>query len=86
MALKVGELAKQSRISVRTLHHYDKIGLVIPSLRNEAGHRLYADADITRLQSVILLRSLAFSLEDIRKFLNNPATSPVPLLEMHTNL
>jgi DNA-binding transcriptional MerR regulator len=47
--LKIGELAKQTGLSVRTLHYYDEIGLLVPSHRTEADHRLYSDADIMRL-------------------------------------
>jgi MerR family transcriptional regulator, thiopeptide resistance regulator len=50
VALKVGDLAKQTRASVRTLHYYDEIGLLSPSHRTEAGYRLYSEDDIIRLQ------------------------------------
>jgi DNA-binding transcriptional MerR regulator len=49
-ALKVGELAKQTGLSVRTLHYYDEIDLLSPSRRNEAGHRLYTAGDVVRLR------------------------------------
>ncbi len=83
MPLKVGELAKRTGVSVRTLHHYDEIGLLSPSLRSESGHRLYTDADIGRLQQVISLKSLGFSLEDIAQFLSATNASPLQILEMH---
>src|SRR6201988_5498959 len=64
-ALKVGELAKRTGLTVRTLHHYDEIGLLKPSLHTEAGHRLYTAADVARLQQVLSLRQLGFSLEQV---------------------
>ena len=65
-ALKVGELAKRTGLTVRTLHHYDEIGLLRPSLRTEAGHRLYTTVDVARLQQVLSLRQLGFGLEEVR--------------------
>ncbi|MBF2016646.1 MAG: MerR family transcriptional regulator [Rivularia sp. T60_A2020_040] len=59
--MKIGKLAKQTGISVRTLHYYDEIGLLSPSGRTEADYRLYAEADIVRLQQIISLRQLGFS-------------------------
>jgi DNA-binding transcriptional MerR regulator len=69
---KVGELAKQTGLSVRTLHYYDEIGLLSPSQRTEAGHRLYTADDIVRLQQVKSLRHLGFTLKEIRDYLNRP--------------
>ena len=67
---KVGELAKQTGLSVRTLHYYDEVGLLSPSQRTAAGHRLYTAGDIVRLQQIKSLRHLAFALEEIRACLN----------------
>lgn len=83
MPLKVGELARRSGVSVRTLHHYDEIGLLSASFRSESGHRLYSDVDVVRLQQVISLRSLGFSLDDIRTFLHDPSSSLLKILELH---
>lgn len=63
--MKVGELAKRTGISVRTLHHYDEIGLVSPSHRTESGHRLYGREEVVRLQQVLSLKQLGFPLEEI---------------------
>jgi DNA-binding transcriptional MerR regulator len=52
-ALKVGKLARRTGLTIRTLHHYDEIGLLRPSLHTEAGHRLYTGSDIARLQQMI---------------------------------
>jgi DNA-binding transcriptional MerR regulator len=80
--LKVGELAKRTGLTVRTLHHYDEIGLLRPSLHNESGHRLYEPRDIARLQRIISLRQLGFSLEAIGKCLDDPNFSPLHIVEM----
>jgi DNA-binding transcriptional MerR regulator len=65
MAFTVGELAKLTGITVRTLHHYDEIGLVQPSDRSRAGYRLYGDGDVLRLQQVLLYRELGLPLDEI---------------------
>lgn len=65
MAFTVGELARLTGITVRALHHYDEIGLVVPSQRTAAGYRLYDDADVIRLQQVLLFRELGLPLDEI---------------------
>ena len=79
-ALKVGELAKQTGLTIRTLHHYDEISLLKPSLHTAAGHRLYTAADIARLQQVLSLRQLGFSLEQVRDCLDRPGFSPLEVI------
>src|SRR6266478_6173547 len=65
-ALKVGELARRTGLTVRTLHHYDEIGLLRPSLHTDSGHRLYTGDDVARLQEQIeLQRGLCDRLEAI---------------------
>lgn len=68
---KVGVVAKKTGLTVRTMHHYDQIGLLEPSSETEAGHRLYTDSDIVRLHQIILLKQLGFTLEEIKGMLNN---------------
>ncbi|HTE19662.1 MAG TPA: MerR family transcriptional regulator, partial [Armatimonadota bacterium] len=80
---KVGELAKQTGMTVRTLHHYDEIGLLSPSHRTAAGHRLYTEGDVARLQQVASLRSLGFPLDEIRDVLNQQRLSPLEIVRMH---
>jgi DNA-binding transcriptional MerR regulator len=80
---KVGELAKRTGVSVRTLHHYDEIGLLSPSHRSESGYRLYAQADVVRLQQIRSLRTLGFSLEEIGAFLKRPGVTPDRVLQLH---
>ena len=74
---KVGELAKLTGITVRALHHYDELGLVCPSGRTDSGHRLYTRHDLARLQDVLALRGLGFSLEQSADALRNPKYSPL---------
>jgi DNA-binding transcriptional MerR regulator len=80
---KVGELARRTGLSVRTLHHYDGIGLLSPSERTPSGHRLYGPADVARLQQVLSLRQLGFPLEEIRAVLARPDTSALGIVELH---
>jgi DNA-binding transcriptional MerR regulator len=67
----VGAVAAFTGISVRTLHHYDHIGLVVPSVRTPAGYRGYTDADIERLHLVLVYRSVGVPLEEIRALLDD---------------
>jgi DNA-binding transcriptional MerR regulator len=84
MSVKVGEVARRTGISIRTLHYYDEIGLVSPSQHSDAGHRIYTDQDVQRLQQILVLRSLGFSLEKIREFLTLPSGSPLlDVIEHH---
>lgn len=83
MEIKIGELAKRTGISVRTLHHYDEIGLLSPSLRTESGHRLYSAEDALRLQQILSLKLFGFSLFQIQQWLEVPDRSPLEALELH---
>lgn len=65
MLMKVGELAKRTGLTVRTLHHYDSIGLLRPSARSDSGYRLYTQADVTRLHGIQVLRRIGLPLEEI---------------------
>jgi DNA-binding transcriptional MerR regulator len=69
----VGEVARMAGVSVRTLHHYDEIGLVSPAERSEAGYRLYSDDDIARLRRILFYRELEFGLDQIAAILADPA-------------
>lgn len=70
--LSVGQLAERSGVTVRTLHHYDEIGLLRPSGRSAAGYRLYGAEELVRLQHVVVYRRLGFALEDIAVLLDAP--------------
>jgi DNA-binding transcriptional MerR regulator len=78
--LKVGELASRSGLTVRTLHHYDSIGLLTPSARSDAGYRLYNRNDIARLHHIQALRRFGMALADIAAFLDSPDASPAAII------
>lgn len=69
----VGEVAELSGVSVRTLHHYHEIGLLVPTVRSPAGYRLYSPDDLRRLRRILLYRELDFRLEEIADMLASPA-------------
>jgi DNA-binding transcriptional MerR regulator len=81
--LKVGELARRTGLTIRTLHHYDEIGLLKPSLHTDVGHRQYTAGDVARLQQVLSLRQLGFSLEEISDCLDRPGFSPLEVIGLH---
>src|SRR3954454_8338359 len=69
MPLSVGELASAAGLTVRTLHHWDDIGLLRPAERSAAGHRRYSSEDVERLYRIVALRRLGLSLEDVERVL-----------------
>ena len=71
--LTVGRVAELAGVSVRTLHHYDEIGLARPSARTAAGHRAYSAADVERLREVMAYRRLGFGLREIAELVGDPA-------------
>ncbi|WBP92908.1 MerR family transcriptional regulator [Mycolicibacterium neoaurum] len=76
----VGSVAALTGVSVRTLHHYDHIGLVVPSVRTAAGYRGYTDADVERLHLVLVYREAGLPLEEIRVLLDDPEADELSLL------
>ena len=82
-ALTVGELAQQTGLTIRTLRYYDEIGLLKPSLHTEAGYRVYTTTDLGRLQQVLLLRQLGFSLAEVRRCLDDHDFSPMEVIRLH---
>ena len=74
--MNVGEVAALAGVTVRTLHHYDRIGLLSPSGRTGAGYRQYSPADLDRLHQVLLYRELGFPLEEVATLLDDPAADP----------
>ena len=74
-SLKVGALSKRTGLTVRTLHHYDEIGLLSPSERTASGHRLYGKDELRRLQQIASLKQLGLPLEEIRECLARPEYS-----------
>lgn len=80
MLLKIGELAKSAGLTVRTLHHYDTIGLLSPSARSGSGFRLYDKTDVVRLHRIQALKQLGCALADIVAFLAQPGASPSEII------
>jgi DNA-binding transcriptional MerR regulator len=72
----VGAVAKIAKVTVRTLHHYDEIGLLSPAGRTRTGYRRYVDADLDRLQQILFYRELGFPLEEIAAILDDDSVSP----------
>ncbi len=81
--LKVGEVAKRTGLSVRTLHYYDEIGLLEPSQHTESQHRLYGPRELERLQRIKSLRQLGFSLDEIRACLDSSELSLRGVIGLH---
>jgi len=77
----VSQVSALTGVSVRTLHHYDAIGLLKPARITEAGYRLYDDPALERLHSILLFRELGFSLEEIKRILDTPDFDPMEALE-----
>jgi DNA-binding transcriptional MerR regulator len=75
--LTVGRLAELAGVTVRTLHHYDEIGLVRPSQRSAAGYRAYGPADVERLRQVLVYRRLGFGLREVAELVTDPSADAV---------
>jgi DNA-binding transcriptional MerR regulator len=80
---KIGDLARRTGVSVRTLHHYDEIGLLSPSHRSEGGHRLYGRDEVIRLQQILSLRQSGFALEQIRELLGREDFDVRAVIDVH---
>jgi DNA-binding transcriptional MerR regulator len=81
MQLKVGELARSTGLTVRTLHHYDEIGLLKPSGRSESGYRLYSQGDVARLHGIQALRQMGLALAEIGELLQGRGAPPEAIVE-----
>ncbi len=82
--MKVGQLAKATGLTVRTLHYYEEIGLLRPARRSEKGYRLYERPQIERLQQIVSLQHLGFPLEEIRMLLDESGYTLSRVLALHT--
>ena len=82
----VRELARLAGVSVRTLHHYDQIGLLTPSSRTAAGYRQYGADDLMRLQQILFFKELDVPLGEIRAILDDPEFDQIAALEQHRRL
>lgn len=81
--LTVHEVVNLTGITARTLHYYDEIGLLKPSIVTEAKYRLYTDTDLCRLQEVLFFREVGFALKEIKNLLNSPHYNRTEALEKH---
>lgn len=81
MPLQVGDLARSTGLTVRTLHHYDEIGLLKPSGRSDSGYRLYSEADVARLHAIQALRHLGLALAEIGPLLDGSEAAPQRVIE-----
>ncbi len=86
MDYSVKGLSKLAGVSVRTLHHYDSIGLLHPETRTAAGYRVYGEAELLRLQQILFYRELDVPLDEIRALLDKPGFDPTAALEGHRKL
>jgi DNA-binding transcriptional MerR regulator len=82
----VGEVSELAGVTVRTLHHYDELGLLSPGERSEAGYRLYSYDDLTRLQEILIWRALGFSLGQIASLLDDSGHDRLAALERQREL
>src|ERR1044071_5861965 len=79
----VKKLSVLAGVSVRTLHLYDKMGLLKPSVRTEAGYRLYGERELLRLQQILFYKEFGFSLQQIAAILDDPEFDLIEALESH---
>lgn len=86
VAMTIGELAKRTGVTIRTLRHYDHIGLLKPARVTEAGYRLYDEEALRRLHAILLFREVELPLEDIRRILDDPRGDSRRILEMQQTL
>ncbi|QKW07289.1 MerR family transcriptional regulator [Streptomyces sp. NA04227] len=86
MSYSVGQVAAFAGVTVRTLHHYDEIGLLSPGARSGAGHRRYLDVDLDRLQRILFYRELGFPLDEVAAVLDDPAADPLEQLRRQHRL
>ncbi|MGH4123565.1 MAG: MerR family transcriptional regulator [Clostridium sp.] len=86
MPYKIKEVADMVGVSIRTLHHYDQIGILKPDSVTAAGYRLYTDVDLERLQQVLFFKELDFNLEEIKEILDNPDFDRKHALRAHREL
>jgi DNA-binding transcriptional MerR regulator len=80
---RIGEVARATGVTVRTLRHYDALGLLVPSERTGAGYRLYAEADLQRLYRILALRRMGFGLDAIAATLDGDGDDPRPAVRRH---
>ena len=82
----VGKVADLSGVTIRTLHHYDEIGLLSPGGRSDVGYRVYEDSDLERLQRILFYRELGFTLQEISTIIDDPNTDSMGHLRRQRGL
>ncbi|MBS1914499.1 MAG: MerR family transcriptional regulator [Bacteroidetes bacterium] len=83
---QIGEFAQRTGVTIRTLHHYDRIGLLKPSVVAESGYRLYTDRDIVRLQQIVTLKFIGLSLKQIREMFATEAYDLAAMLRLQCDI
>ncbi|MFC5701406.1 MerR family transcriptional regulator [Cohnella faecalis] len=86
MSMRVKEVAELVGISLRTLHHYDEIGLLAPDETTDAGYRLYSDANLETLQQILFFKELDFPLKKIKEIMSSPVFDREKAMELHRKL
>lgn len=86
MGLAIGEVAALASISVRTLHHYDRLGLLVPSERSENGYRHYDDDALATLQQILFFKELGFKLADIARIMHDPGFDRLQALRIQRRM
>jgi DNA-binding transcriptional MerR regulator len=84
--MKVKEVADLVGVSVRTLHHYDEIGLLVPEETTESGYRVYSDENLETLQQILFFKELGFPLKKIKEILSNPTFNRQEALKMQRKM
>lgn len=84
--MKISEVAKLAGISVRTLHHYDEIGLLKPDKITESGYRLYSDENLETLQQILFFKELDFPLKKIKEIIHSPSFNQEKALQLQRNM
>ena len=84
--LSIGEIAEQARISVRTLHHYDQIDLLKPSIRSINGYRFYTESDVQKLDDILLYRALGLSLKQVKHVIDSAPEEREAVLKKQVSL
>lgn len=82
--MKISEFAKRSGVTVKTLRYYDKIGLLQPSIKTDAGYRIYCDEDFIKLQQITTLKFIGLSLEEIKKLINKKSENLESIIDIQT--
>ena len=86
VSYSVGQLAALAGVTIRTLHHYDEVGLLSPGGRSAAGYRIYEESDLERLQQILFYRELGFTLKEIATIVDDPRTDAVGHLRRQREL